>query len=915
MTERWSFSPAGIGTSERRASLIGRSVEMRQLDDALAKVREDGKPRIATVIGSTGIGKTRLVRDFLVKSRVSGQTAARVYRGAARDQDAAYGVIARLLRARFGLVEGMDPDAARAQIRAQLATVLEDRKVGDVAFFLGQILELEFPKSPLITAIETDSAQIRRVRHAVLKGFWEADARSSAKDVSRPPLVLVLDDLQWAHEESLELLAYLVDGLDARALIIAVARPELLARRDDWRNKAPGRHTLIELAPLSEVDASAVMHDLLSPCGDVAAALELVDAACNLAGGNPALLEQMLRIYLDLGVLVPANVDELTDEDKWVVHLEKMDEVKLPLTVEDAVTARIATLTQDERDVLERAATIGSVFWLGGLVALSRLGGLVPAFWRGAGEPDIARIRGILQELRERDYIIALPDSTFTGDEEYAFKHNLEREKLVKLTPPATARGWHATLADWLSHKDNVRSHEEYVAMLARHREKAGRTTQAAATWLDAADVARSRYANTRAAEYYAKALELANLKDGCGAELDAEARMRAAHHHGEVLQALGRNDEAMSAFRDMLAYAYRLDLRAKGGAAHSRIGRLHREMGELTEAKQRLDAALDLFEASADERGIASTVDDLGKLAWLRGDYDEALEQTQRALTMRRALGDTRSIALSLNNLGMVYQDSGHLKLALDAFEQALRIRREIGDLIGVSVSLNNLGTVAQDQRDDARALALFQEAYDVAKETGDRNRLALILTNLGETYTRIGDAERAVRFLKQAEHIADELGDKTGLAEAARGLAKAYLGQREYTKARECAGRAVDIFRALGSKVQLGVGLRGLGEVSSAASAGGEGLKVAVAQLSESVAVLTEVKNEVELARSLRALAAVLRGGASELGPDADRQAAEHEARANAIAERLKTSGLGGSSAPPASSAHGTSGVVDHR
>ena len=902
MTERWSFSPAGIGTSERRASLIGRSVEMRQLDDALGKVREDGKARVVTVLGSTGIGKTRLVRDFLVKSRVSGQAAARVYRGASRDQDAAYGVIARLLRARFGLVEGMDPDAARAQIRAQLATVLEDRKVGDVAFFLGQLLELEFPRSPLITAIETDSKQIRQVRHAVLKGFWEADARSSAKEASRPPLVLVFDDLQWAHEESLELLAYLVDGLDARALIIAVGRPELMARRDDWLGKAPGRHTVIELSPLSEMDASAVMHDLLSPCGDEAATEELVDAACNLAGGNPALLEQMLRIYLDLGVLEPAHVDELTDEDRWIVHLEKMDEVKLPLTVEDAVTARIATLTQDERDVLERAATVGSVFWLGGLVALFRLAGPVPAFWRGAGEPDIARIRGVLQELRERDYIIALPDSTFAGDEEYAFKHNLEREKLVKLTPPATARSWHATLADWLSHKDNVRSHEEYVAMLARHREKAGRITQAAATWLDAADVARSRYANVRAAEYYAKALALA-VAPSAGkpcAEIDAEARMRAAHHHGEVLQALGRNDEAMVAFRDMLAHAYRLDLRTKGGAAHSRIGRLHREMGELPEAKQRLDAALVLFEASADERGIASTVDDLGKLAWLRGDYDEALEQTQRALTMRRALGDTRSIALSLNNLGMVYQDSGHLKLALDAFEQALRIRREIGDLIGVSVSLNNLGTVAQDQRDDARALALFQEAFDVAKETGDRNRLALILTNLGETYTRLGDGERAVRFLKQAEHTADELGDRTGLAEAARGLAKAYLVQRDFTKARECAGRAVEIFRSLGSKVQLGVGLRALGEVSSAASAGGEGLRAALAQLGESVAVLTEAKNEVELARSLRALAAALRAGAGDLGADGERLALEHDTRAESIAARLKMSGVPGASGP---------------
>ena len=895
MSERWSFAPAGMGSTERRASLIGRAAEMRQLEEALGKVRDDGKTRVVTVIGSSGIGKTRLVRDFLVKARTSGQLAARVFRGSARDQDAAHGVIARLLRARFGLIEGMDPDAARAQIRSQLSTVLEDRKVGDVAYLLGQILELEFPKSPLILALEASPEQMRQVRHAVTKSFWDADGKSSAaKDAERPPLVLVLDDLQWAHDESLDLIAYLMDTLEARALILNLARPELLARKDDWRGRAAGRHTIIDLAPLSEVDSSAVMHDLLSPCGEDPAVEELVDAACTLAGGNPALLEQMLRIYLDMGVLIPPPPDELIDEDRWDVHLEKMDQVKLPLTVEDAVQARIAALTPEERDVLERAAAIGSVFWLGALLALGRVDGGVTDVWRGAGEKDIAPLRTILQELRERDYLLVLPDSTFAGDEEFAFKHNLEREKLVKLTAQSVARKRHGALADWLSFKDNVRSHEEYVAMLARHREKAGRLSQAADSWLDAADVARSRYANARAAEYYARAFDLQKNK---GAELDADATMRALHHYGDVLQALGRNDEALSSFREMLTYAYRLDLRAKGGAAHSRIGRLHREMGRLDKAKEHLQAALVLFEASADERGIASTIDDLGKLAWLRGDYDEALEQTQRALTMRRALGDRRSIALSLNNLGLVYQDSGHFKLALDAFEQALRIRREIGDLIGVSISLNNLGTVAQDEKDDARALALFQEAYDVARETGDRSRTALVLTNLGETYNRLGDAERAIRFLKQAESAADELGDKVGLAEAIRGLAKAYLRQREYVKARECAARAVDILQRVQNRVQLGVALRTFGEVTAAASAGGDGLKQAREQLQQSIAVFEEIGNEVELARSYRSLAQVLRwnGGHSEpdgspMRVEAERVGAELERKADAIAGKLK-------------------------
>ena len=85
-------------------------------------------------------------------------------------------MFARVLRARFGIVEGMDGEAAKAQVRAQVAAVLEDRKVGDVCYFLGQLLELEFVDSPLIQAVRGDSQQMRLLRRAVIKRFLEADA-------------------------------------------------------------------------------------------------------------------------------------------------------------------------------------------------------------------------------------------------------------------------------------------------------------------------------------------------------------------------------------------------------------------------------------------------------------------------------------------------------------------------------------------------------------------------------------------------------------------------------------------------------------------------------------------------------------------------------------------------------------------
>jgi tetratricopeptide (TPR) repeat protein len=584
--------------------------------------------------------------------------------------------------------------------------------------------------------------------------------------------------------------------------------------------------------------------------------------------------------------------DELAEDEKWKMHPERLASVRLPITVEDAVQARIAALAPAERELLERAATMGAVFWVGGLLATLRQESPPPDLWHQGENDETTRVNTVLRKLRERDYVLRLPDSSFAGDEELVFKHNLERETLLKLTPPGTARRYHAAVADWLASKDYVRTHEESLGMLARHSESAGRKTQASLANLAAADVARAQYANQKAADYYKRGLELA----AGGAEIDVSARITALHHYGDVLQLLGRNDEALVAFREMLAVGYRLDMRTRGGAAHGRIGRLYRDTGRLEKAEQHLSAAFRLFEQAGDERGIASTVDDIGKLHWLKGDYEKALEHTRRALGMRRRLGDRRSIALSLNNMGLVYQDSGRYKEALDAFEQALVIRREIGDLVGVAISLNNLGTVAQDQRDDRKAFDLFREAYEVAKETGDRNRIALVLTNLGETLNRLGDTQRAITYLKQAEDLADELGDKLGLAEAVRGLGKAYLAQGQYTKARECTQRAVEIFTEIQGKVQLGIALRSLGEVCAAGSAGGEGIRLARDHLNRSIKIFEEAGNEVELARSCRAFATLVRGTMDYASDAKMREEAEGYARrADDIFAKLKLSSYG--------------------
>lgn len=868
-TSTWGFFRDG------GAPMLGRAAESAALDEALEAVEKRGEPRAVTLIGAAGIGKSRLIQEFVIRHRALGSSLVpRVYRGRARDGASTFGLFGQILRARFGLVDGMEPDAAKAMIRAQVSSVMGDRRVGDVLYFLGRFLGLDFDDSPLTRAVKDDPQENGQLRRAILNSFLEADSMQA-------PICLVFEDLQAAHEDSIALLRHLIEHLSGRILIICAARPELLTQHEEFARAGEGRHKVIELAPLRDADATAMMQALLSPCEGGPPA-QLVESACAFAAGNPQLLEQMVRIYHDKGVL--EEVSELSEQPVWRVDLEKMRTVELPLTIEEAVNARIAALEPRERALLEQAATMGSVFWSGALVALARMGREAPELWGEAADDDAIEITATLSELVDRDYILKLPDSSFGGADEYVFKHNREREAIAKATLPSVAKRHHRGVAEWIDHQKVAHESEEYLAMLGDHREKGGNVVLSGFAYIEAGGLARRRYATGKACEYFEKGLAL--LGDS-----NTGRRIDALHDYGDVLLLSGRVDDALASFREMLTLAYRLDLRAKGGAAHNRIGRLYRSLGQLDEAAKHLHTAMELFREADDERGVASTIDDIGKLHWMKGEYEQALVSLRDALARRRRLADRRSIALSLNNIGCVLQDSGKFAEALEAFDQALHIRREIEDLVGVAVTLNNLGTIAQDQQDFPRALSIFNEALAVAKQVGDTTRVALVLINLGELHYRMGNLDQAIDVLKQAESSYEELGDKLALAETHRGLGKAYLLQKDLLKAREHISRAVDLFAEVRSKVHLGGALRTLGEITAAGGWGSSHTRSAREYFARAVAIFEQTGNEVELARTCKAFARFLRTEKDLASDDqAQRDAEAMEARADAIFARLR-------------------------
>jgi tetratricopeptide (TPR) repeat protein len=879
--------PQGAAAREMPCPLVGRDAEIGLLEANLAAVEERGEARIVTLIGPAGIGKTRIVEAFLAR-RASRADAPRAFRGSARDGAASFAPFARLLRDRFSLGRGMDPDAARAEMRRKAAEVLEERKIEDAVHFLGQLLGLPPDEASAAkrAVSDEDPQEAELMRRAVIRSFLEADAQ-------RGPLVLVLEDLHEAYDDSLSLLRYLLEYLSGAILVVCTGNDDLLYRHEDWGRVGERRHALLELTALGEADIERVARSMLTRCarGDEEVPAPLVGAACAFARGNPGLIAQMVRIYLDAGLLEETNED---GETRYRVHLDRLEGARLPATIADAVEARIAALSPEEREICEQAAAMGGVFWSGAFIALARTGREAPELWDVTAAEDAARMARLLAGLYERSWIERRAESIFPGSDEYAWKRSEEREAILRATGAAALKLYNRVIADWMDHQPGLRMSEERVADLARHREQAGDAMRAGLSYLEAASVARRRYANVKACEYYQRGLVLLDdTHDG--------QRIDALHDYGDVLSSMGYVEDALAAFRQMLTLAYRLDLQSKGGAAHNRIGRLYRDIGSFDEAERHIQTAMALFEAAGDERGVASTIDDRGKIAWLKGEYDAALEDFRDGLLRRRTLGDTRSIALSLNNLGLALQDSGQFKEALEAFEQSLSLRREVGDLVGVVTTLNNLGTIAQERRNFDKATRLFAEALDVAQQIGDRNKIALVLTNVGETYYRSGEPEQAIRVLLRAESLCDELGDRLKLAETLRGLGKAYLLHGDLCKARDYIGRAVDLFAMVRCKVHLATALRTLAEITAAGGCGSAHTTSAREYFDRAVAIFEQSGNEVELARTFKTYARFLREH-PELAEDAEarRDAGEMETRADSIFARLERTHLSKSEVP---------------
>lgn len=805
-------------------TMVGRASELEALEDRLRSAREQNALHIVGLSAPTGLGKSRLIAEFQRRLNLALSETVFVQAASRDDSGGPFTMFARLLKNRFYIGEKEHPATARRKFMDAVAALIPDRARAErIGHLVGHLIGMHFPESAHLPGVRDTEGAARLERSS-----FEALAHLLAADAAKNPLVIALEDLQYASAQSGELLEFLLDPAaehalkDSPILMVLSWNPAELFLDDALKSIAYDQR--LELSPLSDQEVRDFVQDTLHKCAEIPA--QLVDKIVDAAHGNPLSVEEMLRILISQGAID-------TRQSTWRIDLDKLRGVELPTTVEETVRARLATLNPDERLILEMAASVGETFWPEAVSCLYRahLDHSDPpmSFWTDSNAER--HVEAIIESLERKDMVRRRDDTQLHPAAEMYFKHRPERRSLYDDLSEEARRRHHRALAQWLKNgwetglgaaspaPDGGEDAQlegaiepvdtgRVLEMIARHFDAGGYKDQAAAYYLRAARLFSERYANRKAIELFGRGL--ARLDDAHIAE-----KIHAFHDLGGLCELLGESDQALAYFREMLRYSWIIGDMAKGGVAYNKIGRAYRGLGEYNEGLRAFEYALVLFRDAEDTRGVASTLDDIGQIHRVRGEYEAALKYYLAGLQLRRELGLARSIALSLNHIGSLKLDVGELKEALVYFREALGIRKEIGDQRGVADSFNNLAALCVERGQYAQAITLFEEALELSRAIGYRTLEIIVLNNLGDILVDQGDIPLAEDTLKKALAVATTAGDKRVLFDIYRNLARVSAEKHQLEPALEQIHAALNLSEELGSRVLYGIGKFSLAEI----------------------------------------------------------------------------------------------------
>jgi tetratricopeptide (TPR) repeat protein len=706
-----------------RARFVDRVAESEMLQTCWEQAQVD-EGTLVLVSGEGGVGKTRLVEEFVVQAELEGAYIARGQ--CVENGGVAYRPWREVLRVLTRYVEGVSgAESKMEQVGPVLATLLPELWERDYMQGLAPPVDLE----PQAARLRLNDAILQVLRTA-------AEVR---------PTVIVIDDAQWADEATLELLRFLARSRGSARLQVCVTY------RDDEGGPAQSLTELagsqIEHIPLHRLPPEDATDLVRSMLGLEQLPTSLTERVQRTTEGNAFFVQELIRSLAEDGVVLQRTVEG------WRVDRAALQEAQLPESIRQVVWRRLAQLSEETRQVLRWAAVVGVVFWEGILEDIGRV-------------PRV-QVRVALHEGKEQGVVTEREESAFAGEREYLFSSPTGQAAtyLHRAGEQAATRFINAEAVAYFDRALDLAPVDEradrYTLLLAREK---------------VYDLQGAREAQIQ---------DLVAMKELVEVLADDRRRIEVSLRQAHYAEATGDFPAAVAAAQEAIQLAQTIQDVSSEARGYRLWGEILWNQGDYKAAQSQLEQALALARAAGVREVEAGSLRDLGVVFWFQGDYAGPRVHFEQSLRIYREMGDRQEECGALNNLDIVSVFQGDYVGARAYYEQSLQLSREIGSRRDEGIALNNIGDILCYQGDYAGARERLAQALCVGQSIGDRANQGYIMANMGRALVGLEHWAEAAAAYQQALALRQELGQQNLAIECLAGLATVSLAQDDLAQA----------------------------------------------------------------------------------------------------------------------------------
>jgi class 3 adenylate cyclase/tetratricopeptide (TPR) repeat protein len=725
------------------APMVGRVGELATLEEALVRARASRTGQLVTVFGPAGVGKSRLLREFIAGA---GDLVATIRaRCLSYGEGITYWPLAEMVKGAAAVADDDPLDQARAKIDALLGPGRSD--VGDrLASAIGLSTQT-FPQNETFWAART---------------FVEILA-------ARGPLILVIDDIHWAEPAFLDLIRYVVDtATDAPFVMVCSSRRDLLDDREEWVEERENSRQLV-LEPLSAEESAVVMQNLLGTAAlDEAVRTRIAEAS----GGNPLFVEQMLSMMIDDGLL-------RTDEEGAWVAAPDLGAIAVPPSITALLSSRLDRLGAAQRTVIERGSVIGQT------MDRPAVEELVPDAVREQVSPAFV-------ELVRKD-LVRPYESTFAGHDAFRFVHGLIRDAAYHRLLKRTRASLHVRFVDWVERVAPDRA-VEFEEIRGYHLEQAYLTFIQLGPLDDqarAVGIRGARYLSSAGNRALARgdmhaAASLLHRAAALMPESDP-ARPRLLLDAGEAMVELGELTTAEGILEGAIERASAVGdrgLETTGRVTLLQMRFSTRGEGTLEGVVDEATRAIEELEELGYHDGLARVWRLLTLVHWSASRYGAAEDAVEEMIRHAELAGDDVMARRFLGSLAIcALYGPDPVPEAVARCDDLLRRTR--GDRKAGALIMCALAHLEAMQGRFERARDLYRRSRDSFEELGWKLEAALTSIDSGPIELLAGDPATAERELRQDVEALERMGERNYRSTTAAYLAEAVYRQGRYDEA----------------------------------------------------------------------------------------------------------------------------------